>query len=155
MDSFFFEVLAPPLRVGEKRIAAVDEHVAFLKQRLHFADHHVDRFAGLDHHHDFARLLQRADQFLDGARRLDIFSFGATGREFLGDLCGAIKNGDRKSLGVHIQDEVFAHYSQADEANIALIRGHFGSPVFQRRSSRGLIVATDWNAWQTQFVKFY
>src|SRR4029077_8827663 len=154
MNPATFEIFAAPLRIGEQRITAVDNDVAFFEKWCEFADYLIDRIAGFDHDHGFARFFKRTDKFFKRARRLDIFSFGTTGCEFLSYLCGPIKNGDRKSLGIHIQDEVFAHYSQPDEANIALIRSHFGSPVFQRSSSRSLIVAIDWSEWQTQFVKF-
>ncbi len=77
-----------------KRITAVDDDVAFFEKWREFADHLIDRLAGFDHDHRFARFFKRADEFFDCARRLDIFSFGATGREFLGDFGGAIKNGD-------------------------------------------------------------
>src|SRR5256885_7533080 len=63
-----------------------------------------------------------------------------------------IKNGNREAFRFHIKDEVLAHHSQADEANITLIRGHFGSPLFQRRKS--YIVMGDSKAWQTPFLKF-
>ena len=125
MNSSSFHLLAATLRVGEKRIAAVDDDVAFLHQRREFADDLIDRFAGLDHDHGFARFLERADEFFDRARRLNVFSLGASGSEFVGDFSRAIKNGDGKSLRFHVEDEIFAHHGQADQANITLIRGHF------------------------------
>jgi hypothetical protein len=81
--------------------------------------------ARLHHDHRFARSLQRADEFLHRARGLNIFSFAAGPREFLSDFRGAIENGHGKSLRFHVQDEVLAHHSQSDQANITLIRGHF------------------------------
>ena len=50
-----FEIFAAPLRVGEKRIAAVDNDVAFLQERRELADDRIDRRAGFDHDHRFAR----------------------------------------------------------------------------------------------------
>ena len=45
--------------------------------------------------------------------------------EFFRDLGGAIEHRDRKTLGFHVQDEVFAHDTEANQANITLIRVHF------------------------------
>ena len=137
MNSFSFEVLAPPLRVSEKGIAAVDEHVAFLEQRRDFADHHIDRFAGLDHHHDFARLLQRAQQLLDRAGRLNVFSFRSFGGKFLRDFPGAIEDGDGKPLRFHVQDQVFAHDRETDQSDITLIRAHFSISLITPGGSGG------------------
>ena len=72
-----FEIFAAPLRVGEKRIAAVDDDVAFLEQRHELRDDRVDRRAGFDHDHRFARLGERADEFLHRLRRLNVFPFAA------------------------------------------------------------------------------
>ncbi len=52
------------LRVAEERIAAVDDDVARIEVREQLLDHRVDRVAGLDHAHQHARALQRADPFL-------------------------------------------------------------------------------------------
>ena len=101
-------------------------------------DDRVDRRARFDHDHGLARTFERADEFLHRFRGLNAFSFGAAGGEFLGDVNGAIENGDGKSFRRHVQDEVFAHHSQADEANITLIRAHFRSPLLARHTSRRL-----------------
>ena len=58
MNAAPFEILAAALRVGEKRIAAVDDDVAFFEQRRELIDDGIDRRAGLDHDHRFARPLQ-------------------------------------------------------------------------------------------------
>src|ERR1700736_5269993 len=94
MNAATFEIFAAPLRIGEQRITAVDNDVAFFEKWCEFADYLIDRIAGFDHDHRFARLFERTNKFFKRARRLDIFSFATTGREFLSDLCGAIKNGD-------------------------------------------------------------
>jgi len=121
------------LCVGEERISAVDDYVAFLEQKRELIDDRVNRRSGLDHDLRFARLLKRADKFLNRARRLNIFSFGAAAGEFLGHFGGPIKNGNGKSLRFHVEDKILAHHSQANQANITLIRGHFGSPLLARR----------------------
>ena len=125
MNAAPFQIFAATLRVGEERIAAIDDDVAFFEQRSELPNDGIDRRARLYHDHRFARSFKRADEFLDRARGLDIFSFAPAPLEFLRDFRGAIKNGDQKSLRFHVQDEVLAHHSQADQANITLIRGHF------------------------------
>src|ERR1041385_7433755 len=54
MNSFSFEIFATALRVGEKRIAAIDDDVAFFQKRHQLADDLIDRLAGLDHDHDLS-----------------------------------------------------------------------------------------------------
>ena len=54
------------------------------------------------------------------------FPLAAFGGEFLRDLGGAIENRDGEAFRLHVEDEVFAHDGEADEANITLIRAHFG-----------------------------
>jgi hypothetical protein len=98
MNSLSFEVVKAPLGIGEKRVSAVDEDVAFFQQRDDFADHLINRFARFDHHHRFARTFQRADEFLDCRGRRDFLSFAAGGGKFFGDGGSAIKNGDGKSF---------------------------------------------------------
>jgi molybdopterin synthase catalytic subunit len=51
---------------------------------------------------------------------------GASCGEFLCDFDRTIKHGNRKTLRFHVQDEIFAHDPQTDQANITLIRVHFG-----------------------------
>src|SRR5690348_12525767 len=48
MNPAAFQFLATALGVSEKRIAAVDDHVAFINQRNELLDDGVDRWAGLD-----------------------------------------------------------------------------------------------------------
>ena len=98
MNSFSLEIFAAALRVGEKRIPAVDDDVAFVEKRRQLTDNRVDRPAGFDHDHRFARFLERADKFLHRAGRLNIFSFGAASGEFLSDFGGAIENRDRETF---------------------------------------------------------
>src|SRR5207302_3460343 len=133
VNSASFEIFAATLGIGEKRIAAVDHHVAFFKKGDELTDHLIDRFAGLDHDHDLARLLESAEQLFNRMSWMNIFPFSASGGEFVGDFGGAIENGNVKALRFHVEDEVFAHHRQSDQANITLIRAHFQSPLLQRR----------------------
>ena len=55
MDSRALQFFSAALRVGEKRISAVDNDVAFFQQRRDLLDHGVNRRARLYHDHCFAR----------------------------------------------------------------------------------------------------
>ncbi len=74
-DPLLLQGAGAPGGVGIVGVAAVDQDVAGLEQRREFVDHVVDRRPGLDHDHDLARPLQRADQFLDGVAADDLLSF--------------------------------------------------------------------------------
>ncbi len=125
MNSFSLQFFVATLCVGKQRISSVDDDIAFFEQRRELTDHSVHGAAGFDHHHRNTRFLERRDEFFHRARWLNVFSLGASGSEFLGNFGGAIKHGDRKSLRFHVEDEIFAHHSQADQANITLIGCHF------------------------------
>jgi hypothetical protein len=56
---------------------------------------------------------------------LNVFPLGTFSSEFFGNLSGAIEHCDRKTFGFHVQDEIFAHDPEANQANITLIRVHF------------------------------
>ena len=98
MNAEVFQFFAAPLRVGEERIASVDDDIAFFQEGGELIDDGVHWRAGFDHDHGLARLLERADEFPHRAGWLNVFILPASSREFLCDFGGAIKNGDRKSL---------------------------------------------------------
>ena len=58
------------------------------------------------------------------------------GREFLRDFGGAVEDRDGETFRLHVEHEVFAHDGEADEANIALIRVHFGYLLTDRGAAR-------------------
>ena len=98
----------------------------FSSKRSELADHGIDWRARFHHHHGDPRFFERPDKFLQRASRLNVFSFGASRGEFFRHFRRAIKHGNRKTLGFHVQDEILAHDPQTDQANITLIRVHFG-----------------------------
>jgi molybdopterin synthase catalytic subunit len=55
-----------------------------------------------------------------GGRGCNISPFRAAGSEFFRDRGGAIKNRDGKPFRFHVENEVFPHHCEADEANIRL-----------------------------------
>ena len=102
MNSCALQFSFTPLGVGEQRISAVDDHVAFLEQRRQLSDHGIDGRARFHHHHAYPRLFECAHKFLQRAGRLDVFPVSAFSSEFFRDLGGAIEHGDRKTLGFHV-----------------------------------------------------
>src|SRR5258708_12649902 len=51
----------------------------------------------------------------------DAFSFGSSRREFIGDLGCSIVDRDRKPFAFHIENEVFPHYREANEADVRCV----------------------------------
>src|SRR4051812_23613984 len=154
MQAAAFQVLATPLRVGEQRISAVDDHVALFEKRRELSDDRVHRSAGLDHDHGFARTLQGRHEFFDRPHRLDVFPFCFPGGEFLCDLPRPIERGHAKSLRFHVQDEVFTHDREANQSDIALIRAHFCISLITPADRRRAPTLSGSNtAWQFPFAK--
>jgi molybdopterin synthase catalytic subunit len=125
MNSFRFEFLETSLRIGEERVATIDQHVALAKQWRDFTDNLIDGIARLNHYHRFARRLQRADKILDCCRGRNVLSLCASGDEFFRDGGGAIENNDGKTLRFHIEGKIFPHDREPDEANIRLRHNAF------------------------------
>ena len=130
--------------------------IAFLEKRHELVDDRVHRCAGLDHDHRLARALQRADKLLHRARRAECFSLRFSRGEFIGDFSRPVEDSDLKALRFHVEDEIFAHHSETDEADITLIRVHFkyllnSSPCRSRQSRAGYPVLK--HAWQLPFAK--
>src|SRR5207249_10124334 len=63
---FAFQIFRAPVRVFEKRVAAVNDDVAGFEMGDEQVNEFVHRFAGFDHQHDPAGFLQQGHQFLDG-----------------------------------------------------------------------------------------
>ena len=136
MNAALFQFFAAPLRVGEKGISAVDDDIALLQQRGELIDDSVHRRPRFHHDHGFARAFQRANEFLDRTRRLNIFVSAAPSRKFVCHFRRAVEDRDGESFRFHVQDEVFAHHSETDEANITLIRCHFSIFLFDVSKQR-------------------
>ena len=119
--------------VGKMRVAAVDQNVARLEQRGQLVDHVIDRKPRLDHDHDLPRRLERRDQVHDRMRADDLLPLGSSLDERV-DLGGrTIEHGDGESVALHVQDEVFTHHGQADQADVGGLRGVRHVRVLMRR----------------------
>src|SRR5262249_41712387 len=104
--------------------AAVDEDVARLQQRRHLLDDLIDGRAGLDHDHHLARPFQRRDQLLDAVAADDVLAARPPGQEVIDARRGAVEDRHGVTATLDVEDEVFAHHGQADQANVGSRGGH-------------------------------
>ena len=109
--------------VREVAVAAVDDDVAGFENLQKLLDHVVDGFAGLDHHHNLARLGKVMRQLLDGVAADDVLALRAAFHK-VGHLGGgAVENSNGESLGFHVHNQIFAHNGEADQTDIRKL-GH-------------------------------
>ena len=106
------------------RVTTVDENVALLQQRYELFDHRIDRRAGLDHNHHFARSFQICDKLFERTRPNDVLALRATSDEVVDLGCRAIENGDGVATRFNIEDEILAHDGQADQAKVSGCSSH-------------------------------
>ena len=83
----------------------------------------------------------------------DVFSFAAAGGKLFRHRGGAVENGDGEAFRFHVEDEVFAHHGEADQANITLIRVHFGYLLLCAGAGIVTLRASS-RPWQFRFGKF-
>ena len=122
---FSASVLRAPVRIGKKRVAAVDHDVARLKMRQHMIDHLVHGIAGLHHQHHAARPLQQAGQLLNRVRAHHLRPLGFVGQKVVHLGNGAVEHGNFEAVVVHVEDKVLSHHCKADQADIARCIRHF------------------------------
>jgi hypothetical protein len=77
-------------------------------------DYSVYRLSGLDHDQDLPRPAQAADKFFDTSRWSDSFSFGSARRELVRNFFCPVKNRYREAFTFHVENQVLAHYRQAN-----------------------------------------
>ncbi len=118
MDPLGFEILLAALRIGPKRIAAVDDDIAGLQKRDELLNDRIHRRSRLDHDLRFPRTLERSDKFLQGFGGDELFAFATSLRKLLGYRRGPIIDGNGETLALHVENEVFAHYGKANQADI-------------------------------------
>src|SRR5262249_10560825 len=95
-------------------------------QRRELLDHSIDRRTGLDHDLGLARTLEGFDELIERFCENEIFALPAPGLELVYDIDRSIVNRDRETPAFHVQNQVFAHDGESDEANVSLL--HKGSP---------------------------
>jgi hypothetical protein len=115
------------------RIAAVDDDIARLEMRNDGIDKSIDRWAGFDQQEHFAGTLQVGDQFLDAVAADDGFALGPSVHEGVDFVSGAVEYGDPVTVARHVQNQVFAHDSKANQGNITIrfCRVHHRSSQFR------------------------
>ncbi len=130
MDALLAQGFFPALGVGPERIATVDDDVARLEQGHELRNDGVNRAAGLDHDLHLARLGEGSDKFLQSLAAGKVFPLSTAGNELLHHVRGAIEDRHLKASAFHVEDKVFAHDGEPDEANITLLRAHFAYLLF-------------------------
>ena len=112
---FAASCLAAALRIGEERVAAVDDQVARFEQRHELVDDRVHGRTRLDHDHRLARALERAHELLHRLRRYDAFA-GCPLEEanFSVTAVVRLKTATENPFALHVEDEVFAHDGESD-----------------------------------------
>jgi len=116
MQARLREFLIAADRVGKVRVAAIDQHVALLEQRLQRCDRRIGRFAGLDHHQDPARRFERRDEFFERVGRYQIAA-GEFGDQFVGFLAAAVVHRYRVTAALDIECEIAAHHREPDHTD--------------------------------------
>ena len=111
-------------RIGEMRVAAVDQDVALVEVRNDLFDERVDRLARLDHDHQLARPGEALAQFLDTVAADDVLVLGPAIDEVIDLAGGPVETSDGEALALHVKDEVFSHHCQSHQSNVCLL-AHF------------------------------
>ena len=88
--------------------------------RGHLVDHGVDRLAGLDHAHQHARALQRADPIGDRLMAAQRPLGAVLLHELLGSGGSPVVDRDRNVVVGDVAREVGAHRGEAGEAEVGL-----------------------------------
>ena len=117
-EAFGFDFDDAAVRIGEVAVAAVDEDVARREQGVELAHQVVDGGAGLDHHHDLARGLERGDQIFEGMAADELFA-RIGGHELVGLGGRAVEDRDRVAPALHVEHEVLTHHRQTHQPNVA------------------------------------
>jgi hypothetical protein len=109
-----------PGGVGIMRIAAVDDHIAWIQQRREALDELIHDRTGLDHQHHLARPLEALDQFLHAVAADDGPALRRTLDECIHPAGGAVV--DRYPITVigHVQDQILTHHCEPDQADVRL-----------------------------------
>ena len=115
--------LRPPLRVRVVLVAAINDDVARFEQRGELPDQLVDGDPRLHKHHDFAGPFERFHQVGHAVAADKLLARRAALNERFDLVDAAIEHGHAIPAALHVQCQIFAHYRQADQSEIA-IRAH-------------------------------
>ena len=106
-------------RVGEVRVAGVDDDVALVEQRLQRFDHAVDRRPGLDHDDDAARALEGGDELLQRLGTREVALGGELGQKLLRLGGRPIVDGNRHAAARDVAREVGPHDGEPGDPDLA------------------------------------
>ena len=148
VDAVLLEVFFPALSVGPERVAAVDDDVAGLQERDELLDHGVHRRAGFDHDLRLAGTLERGDEILERLCEDEILALPTACLECLHDAGRAVIDGDVEALAFHVQDEVFAHHGEADQADVTGAHKVFEVGFYYLEFERGGRLPAMCGRWQ-------
>ncbi len=104
--------------VGEMRVAAVDDDVARFEHRDEFLDEIIDRLAGFHQQHHLAGSSEVAGEFLQALTADDLLVPCPASQESVDLRHRAVETSDGETLAFHVQDQVLAHDSEPDQADI-------------------------------------
>ncbi|OQB99564.1 MAG: hypothetical protein BWX80_03652 [Candidatus Hydrogenedentes bacterium ADurb.Bin101] len=92
----------------------------------------VHRIARLHQQHHLARALEAGDQFFNAVAAGKVFSLATSIDELVHLLHGAVINRDVETFAFHVQHQVLAHDSKADQPDIHLCHILFSCQVMWR-----------------------
>ena len=104
--------------IFKERVAAIDDDIPGFQIRQYLFDHVIHRFAGFDHQHHPAGLLQGSGQLRQRVRPLDRQSGGIPGQKFVDPGCSPVKHTNLKPFVHHVEYQVFPHHGQSDQSDI-------------------------------------
>jgi hypothetical protein len=106
------------------RVAAIDYDIAWLSASLQEGlDERIDSWAGLDENHHTPRLLELLDEFFCAPRANDALALGFVLQEAVDFGDGTVEGYDGEAVIGGVEDQVLAHDSQTDEAEVAAVDG--------------------------------
>ncbi len=97
------EILGTAIRIGEQRVAAVDDDVAGFKKGEYVVDHLIDSVAGLDHEHDAAWTLEQANEFLNRMRAGHLRALCLVVQKVVHFRNGAVEDSNLEAVIVHVE----------------------------------------------------
>ena len=99
-------------------VASVYDDVARIQQGDKFLDEVVHSLPGFHHEEYLAGRCKRLHQILQRMGPVEVLACSAAVYEFVHLLNRAVENTNAEALAFHVEDEVFAHDCQADEADV-------------------------------------
>ena len=110
--------IGAPVRVGEMRVAAVDEDVSGIALRAQMLDDAVDRTSGGHHDQDTPRPFQRMHERVWRVHADDLGALGGPVDERFGLAGIEVVAGDRKSVALDVPRQISTHHAEPDDADL-------------------------------------